>query len=86
VTATIIDIALLRARRAIGRFRARPDRVAVDTMYGPAPLGLSLPDIFALEKFGFAEARKIKTRHVEYRITLTPSGRRERDAEQRKAR
>jgi hypothetical protein len=86
MSASIIDIALLRARRAIGRFRPRPDRAAVDTLYGPAQLGLSIADIFALEKFGFAEVRKIRTRHIEYRITLTPSGRRERDAEQRKAR
>jgi hypothetical protein len=86
MTAAIIDIAFLRARRAIGRFRPRPDRAAVDTLYGPAPFGLSLADIFALEKFAFAEVRKLKTRHAEYRITLTPSGRRERDTEQRKAR
>lgn len=86
MTAAIIDISLLRARRAIGRFRPRPDRAATDTLYGPAQFGLSLADIFALEKMGFAEVRKLATRRVEYRITLTPSGRRERDAEQRKAR
>jgi hypothetical protein len=81
VTAQIIQIYVLRARKALQRFRANDLRVAVDTLYGPAPAGLSAPEIKALEAAGFAEVRKIRTRVVEYRVTLTPAGRRARDEE-----
>ena len=77
----VIQLYMLRANRALQRFRANENRVAVDTLYGPAPEGLSTPEIKALEAAGFAEVRKIRTRVVEFRVTLTPKGRKQRDDE-----
>ena len=79
--AKIIQLHMVRAHKALERFRANENRVAVDTLYGPAPEGLSAPEIEALEAAGFAEVRKIRTRVVEFRVTLTPKGRKQRDDE-----
>ena len=77
----LVQLHEARARKALERFRANENRVAVDTLYGPAPEGLSAPEIKALEAAGLAEVRKIRTRVVEFRVTLTPKGRQMRDEE-----
>jgi len=83
--AEIIRLDVLRAQRALQWFRARSDRAAVDTLYGPVEKGLSAAEIAALESTGLAEVRKPRNqRHT--RVTLTPTGRRERDRQARKAR
>ena len=87
MTAEIIDLAKERARRAIARFRPNESRdVEVDTLYGPVPKGLGMAEIMALKAAGLAEVRKISSRYTEYRVTLTPAGRRVRDEGKRKAR
>lgn len=76
--AEIIRLDVIRAQRALDKFRARSDRAAVDTLYGPVEKGLSNAEIEALRVTGLAEVRKPRnTRHT--RVTLTATGRRERD-------
>jgi len=76
--AEIIRLDIIRAQRALALFRARADRAAVDTLYGPVERGLSAAEIEALRVTGLAEVRKQRgSRHI--RVTLTATGRRERD-------
>ena len=77
MTAQIIHLYVARAHRALLKFRNRAGAV-VDTMYGPAPLGLCMAEINALGSAGFGDVRKQREQHV-YKVTLTPAGRAARD-------
>ena len=81
--AEIIRLDLVRAQRALAKFRARADRAVVDTLYGPALQGLSAAEIDALMVHGLAEIGKRRGSGLA-RVTLTPTGRRERDRNTKK--
>ena len=84
--AEIIRLDLVRAQRALDKFRATGNRiVAVDTLYGPVPKGLTAAEIDALKVHGLADVRRQRGSEVS-RVTLTPLGRKLRDQQKRKAR
>lgn len=84
--AKVILLSDVFAERGIAHFRANETRVEVDTLYGPGPEKISMAEMRALVTRGLAEMRRLSSRRVEYRVTLTPSGRRLRDEDKRKAR
>ena len=84
--AQIIRLDLVHADRALAKFRAGPDRPCRDSLYGPAPKGLSMIEIVSLRDLGLADVRKMSGRQGECKVTLTATGKRERDREERKAR
>jgi hypothetical protein len=79
--AEIIRLDIVRAQRALEKFRGRHDRTAVDTLYGPAKLGLSEAEIQALRTTELAEVRRQRG-SAHWKVTLTALGRRERDKKQ----
>lgn len=89
MTAEIIRLDVVRAMRALDRFRSNEDRgIAVDKLYGPAERGLGMADIDAMRELGLATVRRRSGRGPSFEVSLTPLGRRERDKkrESRKAR
>jgi len=77
--AEIIRLDLVRAQLALEKFRPQPHRpMTVDTLYGPTPKGLTQAEVDALKSTGLAEVYRRRD-SKEYRVTLTPTGRRERD-------
>lgn len=81
--AQIIRLDIVRARMALEKFRPQSHRpMTVDTLYGPTPKGLTEAEVKALKSTGMAEVYKRRD-SKEYRVTLTPTGRRERDAMRR---
>ena len=78
MSAQVVSIFYLYARRAIARFRATESRPAVDTLFGPSISGLTKIEVMSLDVVGWAEVRP-KRPSKQWRVTLTPMGRKMRD-------